>query len=146
MNRGFNLTKKFPRSHFQFSWLTATHFFWYNLWEFDVKSNNIHVVTCLIFLYFLFSVLLDNVLLLYGEGTYWSLSGMKKSLIYFPFWCPSSQPLTKSTGKKVLVFLFSFISYKSLTCNFLMYLPYNSIKIGHFQYIKIQTLLWDSGG
>ena len=40
MNWGFNLAKKFPRSHFQFSWLTATHFFWYNLWEFDVKSNN----------------------------------------------------------------------------------------------------------
>ena len=95
-------------------------------------NQTIHVVTCLIFLYFLFSVLLDNVLLLYGEGTYWSLLGMKKSLIYFPFWCPSSQPSTKSTGKKVLVFLLSFISYKSLTCNFLIYLPYNSIKKGPF--------------
>ena len=97
-------------------------------------NQTIHVVTCFIFLYFLFSVLLDNVWLLYGEGTYWSLLGMKKSLIYFPFWCPSSQPLTKSTGKKVLVFPLSFISYKSLTCNFLIYLPYNSINIGHFRY------------
>ena len=145
MNWGFNLAKKFPRSHFQFSWFTATHFLWYNLWEFDVKSNN----TCSHLFYIsIFSLLCSAwqcIVTVWRRNLLITL-GNEKVIDLFLFLVPKQSTLNQKHWKESLVFPLSFISYKSLTCNCLIYLPYNSIKIGHFQYIKIQTWLWGSGG
>ena len=71
-------------------------------------NQTIHVVTCLIFLYFLFSVLLDNVLLLYGEGTY--SFGNEKVIDLFPFLVPKQSTLNQKHWKESLSFS-SFIYF-----------------------------------